>query len=193
MHRDMNRALALLLLVMLSMLAMGMVMAPSPGDSLATRIARYPYLPEPIIPGMSVREFTNAVAKQQLTLNPDTVIHGVPRPGVVQAWSSDHRVNVFIWLEPDGAIRHVRFKLTASDADNAQLMSQSAQSYAAAQWSRDSRAAAQLTFTSDSRTMCLFSLFECDPDKPDEPNFVNLDLRDSQLPHPGWPWSWFRS
>jgi len=188
----MNRNIAMLVLVVFSAGAMGIILAFSSGDSLEARIARYPYLPEPIIPGMTVREFITAVGEQHLTLNPDTLVHGVPRPGIVQAWSSDHQVNVFIWLEPDGSIRHVRFKLNASDAYNSQMMDQTAQEYASAQWITDASAPAQRTFTKDSRTICLFSLFECDPDNPDEPNFVNLDVRDTQVQHSCWPWSWFR-
>ena len=187
----MSRTLVMLLLICLCAGAMGIILSCSPGMTLAAQIARYPYLPVPIIPGMSVAEFTAAAAGQHLVLNPDTLVHGQLRPGIVQAESSDHRVNVFVWLEPDGSIRHVRFKLTASDAANAQLMTQAAQQYLAAQWTTDSHAPAQLTFTTDTRTACLFSLFECDPDNPDEPNYVNLDLRDTQVRSGGWPWTWF--
>ncbi len=174
-----SRRLGLLLgLAAFALAALACLAASAPAETLEQRLARYPYLPAAVMPGITARQFQDAMASSRYQIDPGGIANGALVPGVVHASSPDRRIAIYLFVDGQGEVAHVRYKLTANDTVATQLSQRIDQAYAGALWQKDGSAIAQTAYTRDGARVILYQLFECDPDIREEPFYLNLDITD---------------
>ncbi len=178
----MNRTLLFALLGAAAAGAAVMIIPAPVHPALQAPSAAYPFVPIAIVPGMALAELLGCLDRHQLRISPACLQNGTLRPGTVEASSADHRLTVYADVTATGVVAAVKFRVMASMAGLTQLDHLAGSRYLESGWVRPDARTTQATYTSDTRQVTVYHLFECDPLYDAEPYFFAMDI--IERPHP---------
>jgi hypothetical protein len=157
--------------------AAAVMIVPSPPPvAHAAGSSAYPFVPIAIVPGMALADYLQCLDRHQVRISPACLQDGVLRSGTVEASSADHRLTVYADFTASGVVKSVKFRVMASTATLAQLDRLAGSRYLESGWVRPDARTTQATYTSATRQVTVYHLFECDPLYDAEPYYFAMDL-----------------